>query len=135
MRLGGRGLTTLFLLAVAAALAPAAASAADPAPQTRYSLVHNCYALQVPGGKFAAKDAAQGYTASADSATAGAEVFRMQATDLGRYMLYGRARDFMGASNGSVVVNGQPGASQAWRVDEAGDGTFKLTSEAEGKSL
>jgi hypothetical protein len=64
--------------------------------QDRYSLVGGCYALRSAAtGKFVAKTADGGYRATAGGAGAG-EPFRMQATDLGRYLLYGAKRDFLG---------------------------------------
>ncbi len=51
---------------------------------TRYSLVHGCYSLSPAGGAAVGKQGG-GYVVGAS-----AEAFRMQATDLGRYLLYGR---------------------------------------------
>src|SRR4051794_39717441 len=121
----GRGGRTIALTLVAL-VAMTGAARADTGPPTRYSLVHNCYGLQAPGGKFVAKGSDGSYTASADSAASG-EIFRMQATDLGKYMLYGRAQDYLAGSDPAVFSNGQPNEMADWQVDEAGAGTFKLT--------
>src|SRR3954471_24973995 len=102
----GRGGRTIALTLVAL-VAMTCAARADTAPPTRYSLVHNCYGLQAPGGKFVAKTADNAYPATADSAASG-EIFRMQATDLGKYMLYGRGSDYLAGDNGDVFANGQP---------------------------
>src|SRR5258705_12372730 len=68
---------------VAAALAlaaiPAAASAAET--PTRYSLANGCYTLTGPDGR----------------AAGGADRVRMQATALGRYLLYRPDRRFVAA--------------------------------------
>ena len=70
--------------------------AGDAQAQDRYSLVGGCYALKSAAtGKFVAKTAGGGYRATAGGA-GGAEPLRMQATDLGRYLLYGAKRDFVG---------------------------------------
>jgi hypothetical protein len=95
----------------------------------RYALANGCYSLRSPAG-FVAKDGA-GYSAAAQS---GAETFRMQATDLGSYLFYGRDRDFMAATApvGGIVGGGavQPAAEASpaadWRVDVAGD-AFTMT--------
>ena len=99
----------------------------------RYRLVHGCYALEA-GGKLVAKDPAGGYTASASDGGA-AEAFRMQATTLGRYLLYGRARDFLGTDDGRVVAEAQPSPSADWRVDTADGGRFTLRLASTGKAL
>ncbi|MEX2196038.1 MAG: hypothetical protein WD844_12195 [Thermoleophilaceae bacterium] len=59
---------------------------------------------------------------------AAAEPFRMQATDLGRYLLYGSGRDFMAGpapGGGSVGVATEAGPSADWRVDGAA-GAFTI---------
>jgi hypothetical protein len=81
---------------VVAVLLAIGVCAGDAQAQDRYSLVGGCYALKSAAtGKFVAKTAAGGYRATAGGA-GGAEPLRMQATDLGRYLLYGAERDFVG---------------------------------------
>src|SRR5918997_1533306 len=80
--------------AVPAQAPPARSLASATGEDRRYALANGCYSLRGPGG-FVAK-ALGGYRASAGSAGE-AEPFRMQATDLGRYLFYGRDRDFMAA--------------------------------------
>ena len=122
------------------------AFAGDAQAQDRYSLAGGCYALKSAAtGKFVAKGADGRYRASAGSAGA-AEPFRMQATALGRYLLYGAQRDYMAAGSASPLpepglplpVPGLPVASTAadgdpvksaaapspaadWAVDGSGD--------------
>jgi microsomal dipeptidase-like Zn-dependent dipeptidase len=111
---------------------PAAAHGAE----TRYSLANGCYALQSQStGKLVVKDALGGYAATA--ATPGeAEAFRMQATALGHYLLFGRASDFMAASLlGDVQVQPNPSDSANWQVDDAGPGTFRISLPSAGKAL
>src|SRR5258705_5780956 len=104
---------------VAAALAlaaiPAAASAAE-AP-TRYSLANGCYTLTGPDGR----------------AVGGADRVRMQATALGRYLLYRPDRRFVAAQpDGSVSPADAPSPAADWRVAEAGGGTFTLSPVSAG---
>src|SRR5919107_4126493 len=87
--------------AVPAQAPPARSLASATGEDRRYALANGCYALRGPGG-FVAK-ALGGYSASAGAAGEG-EAFRMQATDLGRYLFYGRDRDFMAAGAAGVVA-------------------------------
>ena len=73
---------------------------AGAATAARYGLVHGCYALQAADGRFLAK---AGDTYAAIAADAGsAEAFRMQATRLGDYLLYGVHKDFLADSGNGV---------------------------------
>src|SRR4051794_1230705 len=101
----GSVLSALALLAT-----PAATSAAQP--PTRYSLVHGCYSLQSASGR----------------ALAGGEHVRMQATALGRYLLYRPDSTFLAAQDdGSVTPAGEPSPKADWRVAPAGKGLFTLS--------
>jgi hypothetical protein len=90
--------------ALAVLVAVLAAAPAEAAP-TRYSLVHGCYtATGVPG----------------------ASQVRMQATALGRYLLYRPDRRFVAARpDGSVGVAATPSRAADWRVTGR-RGTFTL---------
>ena len=112
---------------------PARSLAAATGQDRRYALANGCYSLRSPAG-FVAKDTG-GYSASAGSAGA-AEGFRMQATRLGSYLFYGRARDFMAAGvlgTASPAAGASPDAE--WRVDNAPGGAFTVTLPARNKSL
>jgi hypothetical protein len=112
---------------------PAGAAARDGG---RYALAGGCYGLRSRSlGLLVAKSADGAYRASAGG-VADAEPFRMQATDLGKYLFYGRGRDFLAVGSGDQVESG-PEASEAanWRVDAAGSGTFRIVSLATGKAL
>ncbi len=71
-----------------------------------------------------------GYTATA-AALDGAEPFRMQATDLGKYLLYGAAEDFLANDTtpvlGGIVSADAPSDTADWTVVESGEG-FTLTT-------
>ncbi len=110
------------VLVTVALLAVAVAPAAQAAPkQTRYSLVHGCYALTSASGRPLA-DASQ---------------VRMQATTLGRYLLYRPDRTFLAAqTDGSVKPDAAPSPAADWRVKPAGAGLFSLTPvSASGRVL
>lgn len=111
-------------LLVGAPVSAAATGGNDP----KYALVHGCFALRAASGQYVAKDGAGGYAATA-AGVAGAEPFRLQATDLGRYMLYGRAGDFLGAAGTSGVATiATPGpAADFATTDDAQPGVYTLT--------
>jgi hypothetical protein len=119
-------------LALLAVLAPATADASND--KARYALVHGCYALQSAAtGKYVVKSGG-GYAATA-AAPAAAEAFRMQATALGRYLLYGKASDFLAADAlGEVVTAADPDANADFTVDVK-DKAFSVVLDAQKKSL
>ncbi len=91
------------------------ATPASAAPQTRYSLVHGCYSVSSANGH----------------ALTGGEHVRMQATTLGRYLLYRPDATFIAAQDdGSVKPASQPSPAADWRVDPAGSGAFTLTPQS-----
>src|SRR5947208_2485183 len=101
------------VVALAVSAAPATARAAD-AP-TRYSLAGGCYAL---------------------SGVVGGDHVRMQATALGRYLLYRPDRTFLASQDdGSVQPAATPSPAADWRVDDTGGGTFSLAPVSGGKAL
>ena len=108
---------TAVLTAVLAvcALAPAAASAVS-----RYELANGCHGLRSEWlGRLVATDTGP---------------FRMQATDLGRYLLYGRKRDFLTGSGDRVAAAAQPSDAADWRVDADGE-VFKLVLPSADRAL
>ena len=137
-------LSALGMLAAVLIAAPAADA------QDRYALAGGCYGLKsIANGKFAAKTADGAYKAQADQA--GAERFHLQATDLGRYLLFGKAGDFL--ANGHPAAGRQrrrppdgrrdagradPGRGRAQRLrrlgGEAADGAYRLTLERRARA-
>ena len=115
--------------------ARAEAQAHDPSADDRYSLAGGCFALRSEQtGDFVVK-AGGGYAATA--ATAGAaEPFRMQATDLGSYLFYGEAEDFLArnALLNSVEAAAQPSDDSDWTVTEDG-GAFRVVNEFANRDL
>ena len=128
----GALLPALVLCAGASAVTAPDAEAAST--QSRYSLAGGCFALRSERtGRFVVKSGG-GYVAGAGSAGAG-EPFRMQATDLGRYILYGRNRDFLALT----LVNGiapaaEPSDRSDWTVRKDG-GSFRISNGFIGRDL
>jgi hypothetical protein len=109
-----RWLWGLLLLALALLMTPVAAQA-KAKPQTRYSLVHGCYALSSANGR----------------PLAGAEHIRMQATTLGRYLLYRPDSTFLAAqADGSVSPASDASPAADWRVARVGRGLFTLAPQS-----
>jgi microsomal dipeptidase-like Zn-dependent dipeptidase len=136
---GGRGVpgwaTTAILaasLALACSMSATPDTAGASANQTRYSLVNGCYGLRADGqGKFIAREG-DGFAARAG--LSGAEPIRMQATDLGRYLLYASGEDFIALSGDEVVSDNQASSAADWTVRPRGEG-FTLTNRAAGRQL
>ena len=87
-----------------------------PRPLDIYAYANGCYALKdATTGRFVARDAL-GYAATAPTAAA-ATPFRMQATALGRYLLYGPdgAMPSVGALD-PISPTATPGRAADWRV-------------------
>jgi microsomal dipeptidase-like Zn-dependent dipeptidase len=119
----------LALLALAAV--PSIAHAAE----TRYSLAGGCYSLRSNGtGKYVAHQADGRFAATARVPGA-AEPFRMKATALGRYLLYGKGRVFLAKGGDGIVAVRRPGAAANWRVDDAGPARFSMDLPKAGKVL
>lgn len=87
--------------------------ASDPA-QTRYSLVNGCYRIDTPAGPLAQA----------------AGPYRMHATALGEYLLYGRNKEVLDASAGSIHPAKTPSVTAVWKVDGSGAAGFTLTNAA-----
>ena len=121
-------------MAVLVTLVVAPASEAASA-QNRYTLANGCFALKPRApASFVAK-AGDGYRAAAPS-TGAAEPFFMKATALGKYMLYGRERDYLaGTAQNGVESAAQVSQLANWKVEEAGSGSFRLVLGAAGSRV
>ena len=131
----------LLTLAIHAGPAPlGGASSAAAADDARYALANGCYGLRSQSlGRFVAKSGDGGYRASAGD-VGQAEPFRMQATDLGKYLFFGKDGDFLAVGSqltGGDRVETASTASEAaeWVVDVTGSGAFRITSRAKDKAL
>ena len=97
-----------------------------------YALANGCFSL-ASGDRLVARDGA-GYRASATDGPA-AEAFRMQATTLGQFLLYGKAGDLLSTNDGQVVAEREASPSADWKLEDAGDRRFRLRLAATGKGL
>src|SRR4051794_22020895 len=112
MKMTRAPLLVLVALLAVAAIAPGPALAAKK-QQTRYSLVHGCFALTSSGKQ-----------------VPGAEHVRMQATALGSYLLYRPDRTFLAAQDGAVAPASDPSPAADWVV--TGKRLFTLTPRSGG---
>ena len=124
-----RNATAVLGCVFASASAVPPASAADV-----YSFANGCYVLRdATTGRYVLRDAL-GYSATAPT-VGGATPFRMQATALGRYLLYGPDRRMPStAPLNSVASTSAPGPAADWRVQDVG-GNLRLVSVSTGKQL
>lgn len=130
----------LAVVGATAALATAAfvtttGTTAGAASIDVYGFVHGCYVVRdVPSGRYVGRDAL-GYHAGATRAS-DATKFRMQATALGSYLLYGDGGRMpsTGLLN-SIPATTTPGPAADWRLADGGNGNVALTSAATGKGL
>lgn len=115
-----------------AVMAPATAHATP----TRYSLAGGCYALRSAStGKYVARQTDGRYAATA-SVVGSAEPFRMKATALGRYLLYGTKRDLLAKGPSGISGVRTPSAAANWRVDPAGPTRFSVSRPGKrGKAI
>ncbi|HSA51659.1 MAG TPA: hypothetical protein VLH10_16310, partial [Yinghuangia sp.] len=109
-------------------------------PEDRYAMAGGCYAIGTRDRWV--KRSGDGFRASARR-VAGAEPLHFQATDLGKYLLYGTKKDFVAAGSGDplgltgasgVVAADKPSTSADWTVVKRG-GTFRFRLPAAGKAL
>ena len=109
-------------------------------PEDRYAMAGGCYALAT-GGRWVARSG-DGFTASA-ALLGRAAPLHFQATDLGKYLLYGDRSDFVSAEAGDpvgltssdrVVAADKPSRSADWTVTKKG-ATFRFVLASSGKAL
>jgi hypothetical protein len=100
----------LVVIAVTAGTAQAAA------PPDRYGFAHGCYSLQAQGGQLIAPESGP---------------FRMQATTLGEYLLYGVHEDFLADSGtGTPTPAAAPSTAAEWRVTGNPNAGYSLRNNA-----
>jgi hypothetical protein len=100
------------VLAAAAVVLTPAGSAAE----TRYSIAEGCWTLTSAATNLAAPNGGQ---------------LRMQATDLGSYLLYRTDRQFLAAGSGNTVgPAAQPSPAADWVVEDAPAGGFTLSPKS-----
>lgn len=113
----------------------AAAPSATAASIDVYAYANGCYTLRdASTNRWVARDVL-GFHAGATSASA-ATPFRMQATALGRYLLYGTGGQMVsvGPLNG-VPATTTPSVAADWAIADGGNGRLRISSVANGKGL
>ncbi|HWL65723.1 MAG TPA: hypothetical protein VNP73_07100 [Actinomycetota bacterium] len=83
-----------------ATAAPVQSQPRSQTPEDRYAMAGGCYAIRSAAGGYIVREG-DGFTA-AGTTLASAEPFYFKATDLGRYLLFASAEDFLAASEGAV---------------------------------
>lgn len=87
----------------------------------RYSIVNRCFLV---------------HSASAQAPLSYAGPFRMQASSLGQYLLYGPGHDFLGVRHGRApAMFPAPSSGTVWRVDGDSGRGFTITDTAAGTSV
>ena len=102
-------------------------------PEDRYDLAGGCYGVQsVQTGRFLAR--ADGTFTATGEALSAAEPFHFQATDLGRYLLFGSARDFVAASDSPLgtAADEAQGSVPGGIADGASIGATGVAARAAG---
>ena len=127
------GAAALLMALVGAWAMSGTAQAAGPPELSRYDLAGGCFALRSEQtGNYVAK-AAGAYHANA--ALGAADPFRMQATDLGKYLFYGPAPDFMARNAlNAVAPAATPSDDSDWTISEEGS-AFRIITETSGRAL
>ncbi len=122
------GTTALLGAATLIGLAPGAQAAGTLAPDARYALVHGCYALRSEAAGSFVRRAGDGFATGAADVKA-AEAFRLQATDLGRYLLYDHDAGFLSTAGGTVSRTTDSGPPADFTVaPTAANDAFTLVS-------
>jgi hypothetical protein len=96
-------------------------------PEDRYAMAGGCYAIRSAGGGYVVR-AGDGFAATGTSFEA-ATPFHFQATDLGRYLLFGSDADFLAASEG-LVGEGAYGATHSMPGGVVGGFSIEQTDKA-----
>jgi microsomal dipeptidase-like Zn-dependent dipeptidase len=94
----------------------AAAQAFTPSTQNRYTLVHGCYVLRSGTSVLGAADSP----------------YRMQATTLGVYLLYGVHNDFLAQTSTGLAPTATPSRRTEWRVNGSQLLGYSITNLATG---
>ncbi len=90
-------------------------------PGTRYAMANGCYVLRAAGRYVASAADGDGLTTAAKTRREALPFF-FKATDLGTYLLYGTARDFVAAGSGDVRMADAPSTDAEWTVRKRGGG-------------
>jgi hypothetical protein len=124
------------LCALGAALVPGGAGAVTKAQSAddRYTLAGGCFGLRSKSlGRFVVKASGGGYAATAADAGSG-EAIRMQATELGKYLMFGKDKDFVTADADRAQTATAPSDASEWEVTVV-SGAFRIVSVPSGRAL
>jgi microsomal dipeptidase-like Zn-dependent dipeptidase len=128
-----RRLSRVSILAGAAVLARSGVAAAQVAAVDIYQYASECIAVRDSStGRYMSREDS-GY--SMEPSIEGATPFRMQATGLGSYLLYGPDGSMPeGKASGRVTPTADAGPTADWRVEAKGD-KLRLTNVSTGEDL
>jgi hypothetical protein len=121
-----RGIVAGLVLGAGLAGGPAAGAALAADQSASYALVHGCFALQSNAAGAALAQGTDGSWRASAKDRAAAEPFRMQATDLGHYLLFGKDKDFLAGDGAAATTATSPGPTGDWHVVAQDGGTFRL---------
>lgn len=133
-------LVTMALAPTGAVPGPATAATALvhlPKPEDRYAVAGGCYGVKALSTDAFLVRGGTGFIAGTPD-LAGAEPFHFQATDLGSYLLYGTAKDFVAADEGLVgglvntVKNSQAGQIASGLTTNTTDEVLDAAKDALG---
>ena len=113
---GWRGASAIAIAVIALLVVASAPQTASAQTDARYSFAGGCYTLA---------------PVSSGAPAAGGTTLRFQATDLGSYLLYRQAGNFLAAGAGnSVGPASQPSPAADWVVEDAPAGGFTLSPKS-----
>lgn len=128
------GLLAGLLAATALAATPGTAEAqAGPTGPDRYDLANGCWALRSPLTGYVVRGADAFEATGADLGSA--EPFFLEPTELGVYLLYGSAEDFLADDGTGTQMATGPSATSEWTIDAHTQGGFTLHEFASGNGL
>ena len=103
-------------------------------PQNRYAMASGCYALQaVRNDRWVARSGS-GFDAAKGLRT-NALPLHFQATDLGKYLLYGDVKDFVSRQAGRVVSAATPSEDADWTVTRSGSTYLFRLGDGQGLAV
>src|SRR5690348_13774727 len=110
----------LLLIALITPISAQAIMVAGALGLTRYPVVHGCYTIREASGKPVGRQVGP---------------FRMRATALGQYLLFGVHGQFLADRDGTIVADNRPSPAAEWRLDGDSSSGFAITNIASGRSL
>ncbi|MFT5222432.1 MAG: hypothetical protein ACI867_000734 [Glaciecola sp.] len=135
--LGRRLVAGAFAVALAAGLTIATPTASSAQTSTagpdRYDLAKGCWAIASPLTGFVTR--AESVFSATGTEIDTAEPFHLEPTELGVYLLFGTAEDFLAQSGATTRIAAAPAPEAEWTIDAHLDGGFTLHEFATGRGL